>query len=166
MRYTLMTADLRYKTILVTDKKTAMGEAECLQFGTGTHLQEAIAVAKAVQEYACIRFNHVNNPDWCRGLSERKNKTLVDSHHIASKDPRNIRRFKDLCSPQQINKPPKNTRDEIKKHLWTSEGLDSPVKMFKYVRVKHPDLIGIDFGVPEQNLCDEEKGTPLYHPFW
>jgi hypothetical protein len=159
-------ASNEFHAILVTDRASAEGIAPCLLFGTAAHPDRVTAMEKATQEYLAIRFNHRLFPDRCKTWESSPDQvpTVMDRHHLASRDARNISRFRALCGYGVALKPePYKEREPLNQAGWKITALSSPVRMLSYVRAEHPELIPMTFGIPEASIPGE---PPLYHPFW
>lgn len=155
-----------FHAILVTDLRSAEGSAPCLLFGTSAHPDMEIALEKAAQEYSAIRLNHRLHPNRCSSweVSPDQVPTVMDLHHVASRDIRNIERFKSLCGYGSADVPiSDNGREPLNKAGWKISVLSSPIRTLSFVRAEHPDLIRMTFGLPEASGPGE---PPLYHPFW
>lgn len=156
--FQLQSSDPHFYSYLATDKDCTLGKSSCLLFGTSAHPDKNVAIEKAIQEYSAIRLNHILQPERCESLFKNPDKiaTIMDKHHIASRDPRNLNRFQNLC---QTSKNMGN-RKQIDPKNWETQKLKSPFRLLKFIRVDHPDLIKMTFGIPEPG---EDK---LFHPFW
>ena len=157
LAFQMQSAEKNYYSYLVTDVKCSTGASECLLFGTGCHPSEKIAIEKAVQEYVSIALNHELKPEWCNGNSNEQlqHKSLTDRHHFASRDFRNIERFRLLCLVREPAGPRPNVGDD-----WKITRLSSPLRFFNFVYVQNESLISMTFGEFERIEGD------LLHPFW
>lgn len=157
LAYELSTADPTLRTFLVTDRMCASGQSECLLFGCATNEAAETAIEKAIQEYSAIYLNHQRHPDRCKLLANSSEKipVIMDRHHAASRDPRNIERFRSLCSNRGSVLSPRKLDG-----LWEIQTLPSPIRALAFARVSHPSLIKLTFDIPE---ADEKD---LLHPFW
>lgn len=154
--------------ILVTDEASARGANRCLWFGTSAARSRTVAIEKALQEYLSIRANHLAlNPN---GKSKRQRcfaeasqpHSDLDQHHAASSDPRNLKRFVELCAGMDSVLPPLR-RNPLDQSRWEIQSLTSPILGLKFARAIHPDLIPMEFGIPESWASTT---PPLLHPFW
>lgn len=155
--FELASADNNFPTYFVTNTATTLGNADCLQFGCGTSYKNATdAIQKASQEFININLNHLNFPNQCSEWSNHSEKipTIMDFHHVKSRDRRNIDIFNSLF---KVNF---HTRDQIDHSKWLVTEVPSPSIFFKVFKVTHPELQKLDFGIPEPNSND------LFHPFW
>lgn len=169
--FKMIVADPAVSGFFVTDSACVFEKAECLLFGTGAHRDSAIALEKAKQEYASLFLNHKRQPERCKWLAENANQvnSVMDQHHLASRDPRNIKKMGSLCRNYCHNVH--NQKETSKKSIrnfqpqrWRIEDLNSPICMMKFVRADHPDLIKMMFGIPEK--LDATHTPILLHPFW
>jgi len=158
--FELSTAHSDFSTYLCTLPSCADGSSECFIFGMGTSSQENEAKARSIDEFVDLYMNHQLNPLWCRSLADNSDISSLHFHHLASRDQRNIKIISELCRIDISVSSLK--REEINQAKWDLEMLDGPLKFFSYVKVKHPDLIKIEFGQAEPDV----NGSPLYHPFW
>lgn len=155
--FNMATADQNFPTFLVTDEATVAGKAKCLQFGCGTSFKNTQdAEYKAIQEFLNIFLNHKNFPDQCENWWTHPEEipTKMDFHHIQSRDKRNLDRFNTLFDTKA------HLRSEIDQTKWVVNEVQSPAKFFKVYKASHPDLLKLEFGIPEPNTLD------LFHPFW
>lgn len=161
LAFEMSSADSAFTAVLVTDAPTASGETRCLTFGTAAHPDPRIALEKATQEFAAIYLNHRLHPERCEKweASASEVPTIMDFHHVASRDQRNILRFRDLCA--SASKSQRMSR--LDQSRWELKDLSSPVRGYAYIRASHPDLTPMTFGTPEPDSSPE---NPLYHPFW
>jgi hypothetical protein len=148
------------KCVLVADQSSFLGSASCLIFGTGAAPTLSQAVAKAVGECVVLRSNHIRNPNWCPSLTTDLALHPADVHHAASRDTRNLNRFRTLCvnAVKRLEKRPAVQADR-----WEFETLPSPLRYFLYERAHHPELLPLEFLKAEPGFDDLH---PLFHPFW
>jgi hypothetical protein len=148
---------------IALDRACVEGIAECILMGLGCHGDRGAAVEKALGELACMVLDHSMRPGWCRAVYSGASSParLTDMHHAASRDPRNMERFRALCAtgPSEALRGRGNLAGN-----WRVECLTSPLRYFKYVRVSHADLAVLEFGKPEPSASPEE--APLFHPVW
>lgn len=154
--YEMASASPRYFTTLSIMESSLSGVADCLIFSLGSGLTLMQARRKSVEECSAFFLRHRLDPNWCSSLSGQTSD-LADRHHYQSKDLRNMLKMKSLCSNVEPIR-----RALIEEEAWQVENIPSPLRLFKYVYVRHPELIKIEFGKPESNV----DGEPLYHPFW
>lgn len=164
--FLLDSRDPKFKVVLVTDSASIRGELGCLVFGLGTAIDLTEAVKKARYEYLTLRRLHQIRPDRCRKLAtlSPERLSMADRHHIASRDQRNLDRFRHLCEGfSDVRRLPIDpAKLSIKRH-------NSPIFGFKYAEVSHPDLIPMEMGVSEiwtGNLSSHPTPKPLLHPLW
>lgn len=165
--FEMNSADPRFFSILATDRVSAGQNPiapHCLIFGTATHLNRSAAIRKAIEEYSALRYNHLVDPEFCGSCKVADRRNSGAYHHGASSDPRNIERFKRLCSLTRpmSSRIPRTDQGEVSR-TWKTEKLESPLRFFNFARASNPLLIPLSFGEPEP---DSPAEHPLYHPFW
>ncbi len=119
-----------------------------LNFGMGCSYAKEEAIQKAIAEYNVLDLNHKIFPNWFKN-----SKSTIDLHHQASIDPRNVEKIKKLMMPKKDQ-----AQREIEIDQWKIIKIKSPIRFFKYIQVKHPKLIQIEFG--------KEEADGVLHPFW
>lgn len=148
---------------IALDKACVEGTADCILMGLGCHADRGAAAEKAIGELACMVLDHSMRPGWCRDVFSGASRPtrLTDMHHASSRDPRNMKRIRELCAAgsSEALRGRGKLADE-----WCIELLASPLRYFKYVRVSHGGLAVLEFGKPEPSTSPEE--APLFHPVW
>lgn len=149
------------RCVLATDEASIGGDEGCLWFGLAAHPDREAAARKAVGEYACMNLDHALRPGWCADVfaGTRPASRLPDLHHAASRDPRNRRRFHDLCG---VGESESRFRQGVSIE-WSQAEVPSPLRYFRYARASSPLLDILEFGVSESVPAGE---PPLLHPVW
>lgn len=147
--------------VMATDEASVSGDEGCLWFGLAAHPDREAASWKAMGEYACMNLDHAMRPGWCAGVfaGTQPASRLPDLHHAASRDPRNRRRFHDLCGGAEAEPHRRNDRS-IK---WSQSEILSPLRYFRYALASSPALHALEFGRSEPVPAGE---PPLFHPVW
>jgi hypothetical protein len=157
-----------YRAFLATSEECSLGTGDCILLGFGSDSDPEVAKQKATNEFSTMFFDHARRPGWCAELEKGKREILrlPDLHHVASRDSRNILRFKKMCSiteSSSCNSFPEQIAKNSSK--WGIEYLKSPFCFVKYVRVSNPMLAPLTFGGYETSGLDEGN-SPLRHPVW
>lgn len=149
------------RCVLVTDELSVMGAEGCIWFGLGSHPDFAVAVQKALGEYASMMLDHELRPGWCARVFDgiEPASCLPDLHHAASHDPRNRRRFREICGSGKRQPGPR----PMGVVHWLEREVPSPVRYFRFVHSVAEGLIPLEFGIPESI---PENESPLLHPIW
>jgi hypothetical protein len=160
--YEMASADSKNRCAIATDVRCANQTSECLWIGLGASEDIHEAARRALREYRFMLLDHRLRPGWCERVKRDPSSTnrLTDVHHSHSRDPRSLKRFAELCSNIRAT-----DREQISQGRWKSKKLESVIRFVSYRCVLHPDLIPMEFGVPEPWSLRDSEG-PLLHPFW
>ena len=144
--------------VLVTDFKTAIS-SDCLRFGVAADSRLDVATAKAFLECLMIISSHSLSPNWCKTLGEKTDLDVLQRHHLASRDPRNLEIFEALCKCV-----PGSVRQLIYDDGWQYQRLKSPIRGLVYWRATHGFVTEMTFGAIEPGIVSDDG--PMLHPFW
>lgn len=158
MRFELNSVDPSFSVNLVMNREYLEKKDSCLILGVAGNKDALCSSERAYCEYSSMYLNHKEfiNCSNLRPVLEKSAK--VDFHHHHSKSWENKTIFKKLCLEESSFE--KRSYDD---RLWKIEELNSPLLFFKYVRAEHPELIKLEFGLPE--LFPQFENL-VYHPFW
>lgn len=159
--FSLLSACPPINVVLVTDDSRCTGASDCLIFGTGASKTKTKALENALHEYLSQKENHEKNPTWCGSLEQSTDAlSNPDFHHLASRDIRNIAKFKLLCESRD------NVVADIPKREhalnWEIEYIPSPIRFFKYVRASSHSLLTLR---PRLEESGATEAKPLFAPF-
>jgi YcaO cyclodehydratase, ATP-ad Mg2+-binding len=160
--FEMASADDRFRVAIATSRECAENRSECLLIGMGADRDIESAAAHAVREYNIMVMDHRMRPGWCEKVYDVPSLTnrLPDVHHARSRDKRNLERFSSLCAAPALRE-----RVSLTRSRWSIERFDSPIRFAIYYRVSHPDLVPLEFGIPEAWSLKDRAG-PLFHPIW
>lgn len=156
LSFQLSSIDSEYSVFLVMNEDYLASSSSCLKLGLGCHKNPRVAFERAYNEYAAMVLDHhIKEP--CSIRRDLKVSNAVEFHHMQSFSKENKFIFEILCNGKG------NVRRNYNYLDWRATSYNSPIRLFKFYKVDHPELIRMEFGSAD---FFESLGQSAYHPFW